>query len=243
MTIRVERQGPVRTVLLDRPEKRNAISRAMFDELIELFSAEPEEGERVTVLRSTGNVFSSGIDLNERLQFGAPPLEEACEAIRHYALPVVGIVQGDAIAGGAFLAVACDFVVAADTASIWFSLVQIGLAPPFELSDGVRQLAGPALARRLLLHGDRVPFSVLAQHGVIAAAVPAGALEAEAGKIVSRLSTNAPASLRAIKATLTTDGDPAARDRAKTLIATARDSQDGRTGVQARLDGALPEYR
>jgi enoyl-CoA hydratase/carnithine racemase len=214
----------------------------MFDELIGLFEQVPSDEERVTVLRSTGPVFCSGIDLNERLVHGAPPLAELCAVIRDYPLPVVGIVHGDAIAGGAFLAMACDFVVAAEAASIWFSLVQIGLAPPFELTNRLRMIAGPALARRLVLLGNPITAAELARFGAIASAVPSSHLEAEATGIIDRLAANSLASLRAIKATLLAgeeSRDPAA---ATDLIVTARDSRDGTVGVQARLAGRLPEY-
>lgn len=68
--------GAIRTITINRPDKRNAISRAMFSELQELFEVEPPPTERLTLLRSEGNVFCSGIDLNERLVHGAPPLAE-----------------------------------------------------------------------------------------------------------------------------------------------------------------------
>lgn len=121
---------------MNRPDKRNALSRDMFTALTEAFEQEPPATERLTLIESAGHVFCSGIDLNERLAHGAPPLDRLCEVIRDYPLPVVAAMQGDAIAGGAFFAIACDFVVAAEDARLWVSLVQIGLAPPFPLTAG-----------------------------------------------------------------------------------------------------------
>ena len=239
----LERDGAVRRITIDRPDKRNALTRDMFAELTALFLAEPPASERVTVIQTVGHVFCSGIDLNERLAQGAPPLDDLCAAISAYPLPVVAVMQGDAIAGGAFLALACDFVIAAEDARLWVSLVQIGLAPPWPLTRRLAELAGPAFARELVLLGDAVPASRLAQADMIASAVPADALDEEAERYIDRLARNAPLSLRAIKATLAaTDYEPIPRDDVVELIHSARDSEDGREGVKARLERRMPVY-
>ncbi|HEY1530988.1 MAG TPA: enoyl-CoA hydratase/isomerase family protein [Galbitalea sp.] len=239
----LERDGAVRRITIDRPEKRNALTRDMFAELQGLFEATPPATERVTVIQTVGHVFCSGIDLNERLEFGAPPLEELCEVISNYPLPVVAIMQGDAIAGGAFLALACDFVIAADQARLWVSLVQIGLAPPWPLTRRLAELAGPAFAREIELLGDAIDGRRLADAHVIHSAVPLDELTESAERVIDRLAKNAPLSLRAVKATL------AARDYEETdhesivhMIHTARDSEDGREGVKARLERRMPVY-
>jgi enoyl-CoA hydratase/carnithine racemase len=188
-------------------------------------------------------VFCSGIDLNERLVHGAPPLDTLCEVIRDYPLPVVARMQGDAIAGGAFLALFCDFVIAAKAARFWVSLVQIGLAPPWPLTRHLTQLATPALARELVLLGDPVTAERLAAADVITAAVEPDGLDAEVDRVVQRLAQNAPLSLRAIKATLTAQAfAEVPHDDVEKLIHAARDSEDGREGVQARLERRMPQY-
>lgn len=241
--VEVERDDAVRKITIDRPDKRNALSNAMFDELISLFRAEPPPTERLTLLQSEGTVFCSGIDLNERLVHGAPPLDDLCVAMEHYPLPVVCRVQGDAIAGGAFLGLFGDFVIAAREARFWVSLVQIGLAPPWPLTRKLTKLASPALARRLVLLGDPITADVLAEADVIAAAVDLSDLDAEVEKVVDRLSKNAPLSLRAIKATLAAEGYvEAPHDQVVEMIHAARDSEDGREGVKARLERRMPVY-
>jgi enoyl-CoA hydratase/carnithine racemase len=241
--VEVTDDGAIRTITINRPDKRNAISRAMFQELQDLFDAEPPATERLTLLRSEGNVFCSGIDLNERLVHGAPPLAEVCEAMAAYPLPVVVRMQGDAIAGGAFLALFADFVVAAKAARFWVSLVQIGLAPPWPLTRRLTELASPALARELVLLGDPLSAEQLAEADVIAAAVEPSELDAEVDRIVSRLAQNAPLSLRAIKATLAAKAyAEVPHDDVEAMIVRARDSEDGREGVKARLERRMPQY-
>jgi len=235
--------GAIRTITINRPDKRNAISRAMFEELQQLFEADPPPTERLTLLRSEGDVFCSGIDLNERLVHGAPPLAEVCEVIHDYPLPVVARVQGDAIAGGAFLALFCDFVVAAKPARIWVSLVQIGLAPPWILTRRLTQLATPALARELVLLGDPLTAEYLAEAHVIVSAVEPDQLDEEVDRIVGRLAQNAPLSLRAVKATLAAQPyQELPHDDIEAMIVRARDSEDGREGVKARLERRMPVY-
>ena len=241
--IDTERDGAVRVITIDRPDKRNALSREMFDQLIDAFRVDPPPAERLTYLRSEGHVFCSGIDLNERLVHGAPPLDDLCIAIEEYPLPVVARMQGDAIAGGAFLALFCDFIVAAKDARFWVSLVQIGLAPPWPLTRKLVDLAPLALAKRLVLLGDPMPASILAEADVIASAVEPDELDAEVDKLIERLAMNAPLSLRAIKATLSANAYvEAPHDHVVELIVTARNSEDGREGVKARLERRMPQY-
>jgi enoyl-CoA hydratase/carnithine racemase len=241
--IETDDAGAVRTITIDRPDKRNALTRDMFTTLTEAFEVEPPPTERVTVLRSVGHVFCSGIDLNERLVHGAPPLDRLCEAIEEYPLPVVAVMQGDAIAGGAFLALFCDFVIAAKPARLWVSLVQIGLAPPYPLTRKLTELATLSFARQLVLVGDPIRAEQLAEAHVIAAAVEPDQLDGESARVINRLAQNAPLSLRAIKATLSAKPyEEVSHEDVLEMIATARDSQDGREGVQARLERRMPQY-
>ena len=149
----MERDGPVRTVTLTRSEKRNALDSAMLDALLQAFTEQPEQADRVIVLRAEGPVFCAGMDLAERLAKpvtkGASPIEVVLEAIEHHPLPVVGVVQGDAIAGGNELALHCDFVVAGANARFGMSLAQIGLAPTWFLAKKLIEVAGPVASREM----------------------------------------------------------------------------------------------
>ena len=115
-------------------------------------------------------------------------------------MPVVAIVQGDAIAGGNELALHCDFVVASEEARFGMSLAQIGLAPTWFLAKKLLEAAGPVTTREILLLGDPLPATRMYELGVIARVAPADELEASAAQIIDRLAKNAPLSLRAMKA-------------------------------------------
>src|SRR5581483_6902388 len=100
--VRVTADGAVRQVTLARPEKRNALDAEMLAELRAAFTAEPPPAERVTVIRAEGPAFCAGLDLRERGggQVGSSAIEAMLHAVELYPLPVVAVVQGDAIAGG-----------------------------------------------------------------------------------------------------------------------------------------------
>lgn len=242
--------GSVRTVTLDRPERRNALNPEMLDQLRAAFSAVPSSDERVTVLRAVGQSFCSGVDLKERQTNGmaasADAIESMLDAVQNYPLPVLGVVQGDAIAGGNELALHCDLVVAASTARFGMSLAQIGLAPTWFLAKKILEVGGPVFAREMLLLGDPVNAQRMADLGLILRVVEPDALEAEAQRLTDRLAANAPLSLRAMKGVLTrqmTFRDGIAHADVDALVQRARFSQDAKEGIAARLERRNPTFK
>lgn len=240
--VNVQITDDVRSIVIRRSEKANALNPEVLDGLRQAFTSEPGPRERVAVLSSQGHVFCAGMDFDYLKSRGvAPipsPIEAVLDAIEHYPLPVVTVVQGDAIAGGMQLALHCDFVVAADTARFGMSLVQIGLAPVWKVAKKVVDVMGPALAREVLLGGDPMPAARMAALGVIYAAVPAEELATESARLVARLKANAPLSLRAAKPLLVRliagQADPV-HDDLDALVNAARNSNDAREGMTARL--------
>lgn len=241
--------GAVREVLIDRPEKRNALSPDMFAELVAAFERPAPEEERLTLVRGTGRVFCAGVDLSERIKNGWPqesPLVRLCEAIRKYPVPVVGAMQGDAIAGGAMLIMHCDVVIAAEGARLAMPLAQLGIAPPWILTSRTIDRMGPALGRDLVLMGDPISAERLAQHNAINACVPRERFQAEVDRVVTRLVNNAPLSLRAVKAALTRIGECGVHDEhpaEDALVRQALDSSDAREGMRARLERREPVFQ
>jgi len=250
MKVLDQTNGPVRTVTLNRPEKRNALDGEMLDGLAAAFATEPAPLEHVVVVRANGPVFCAGLDLRERLTGGTSgavsPIEHVLHLVENYPLPVVAIVQGDAIAGGNELALHCDFVVASTSASFGMSLAQIGLAPTWFLAKKLLEVAGPVAARRILLLGDPIPAPQMASMGLIHSAVAPEELEPAAQAVIGRLAANAPLSLKAMKALLVRE--MAFRDGVEhrdidRLVEKARTSDDAREGIAARLEKRSPVFR
>ena len=245
--LEAEQGGAVRRITLNRPEKRNALTREMFDELTAAFEREPPEAERLTLVAAEGPAFCGGVDLGERADNpsgeGESPLELLCEAVRRYPLPVIAVVHGHAIGGGLMLALHCDFVVAVQDALLGNGAVQMGLAPPWSPARRVAEVTGPVIARELLLLGDPVPAERLADAHVIAAAVAQSDLPATVDRLVDRLVLNAPLSLRAVKATLTAQPFEAVpHAKVSAMIARAQGSADAREGVSARRERRASQF-
>src|SRR5215213_4884772 len=239
-TVRVEVEGGVRTVTLNRPEKGNAMDGPMLRALETAFdpSPGPGDGERVAVIRAEGRIFCAGLDLR-----GDLGKEQDVEVLFHrvetWPVPVVAVVQDAAIAGGNELALHSDLVVASTSARFGMSLAQVGLAPSWFLTKKLLEVGGPVVTREILLLGDPMPARRMADLGLIARCVPPEELESEAAAVIDRLVRNAPLSLRAMKATI--NRQMAYRDgieHADTddLVRTAMRSADAKEGVRARID-------
>lgn len=239
--IRVAIADGVRTVTLARADKRNALDADMLDALTATFRRTPDKDERLTVVRADGTVFCSGLDLRVRGAgtVGAASIETMLHALENYPLPVVAVVQGDAIAGGNELALHCDFVVAAETARFGMSLAKIGLAPTWFLAKKIVEIAGPVGAREILLLGDLLTAARMHDLGLIARVAPPEKLEAAAQRIIGRLAANAPLSLRAMKALLVramTFRDALPHADVDALVRAASESGDAREGIAALLE-------
>lgn len=244
----VERDGAVRTVTLNRPEKRNALDHEMLDELEAAFPAEPPEEERVAVLRAAGTVFCAGMDLAQRSEnLGRPtPIVSALRAIENFPLPVVAVVQGHAIAGGNEIALHCDFVAASMTARFGMSLAQVGLAPNWFLAKKIMDKGGPVAAREMLLLGDPLPARRMYELGMIARVAEPEDLEAEAKKLVDRLAANAPLAVRIMKRTLVRlmdFRDSVPHEDLDAEVRRVSASEDAREGIAARLARRTPAFR
>ena len=239
----VEKNGPVTTIWMNRPEKKNALDSELLREMIAALQAPVAADDRVIVIRGKGTVFCAGLDMAERRETigggSASGIEIMLRAIELCPLPVVAIVHGDAIAGGNELALHCDLVVAADSARFGMSLAQVGLAPNWVLAKKLMEVLGPVTTREMLLLGDPLPATNLHALGLIARCVPAAGLEAEASKIIERLAANAPLSLKAMKGLTVRqmefrDAIPHADIDA--LVQAAMKSQDAQEGMKARLE-------
>jgi enoyl-CoA hydratase/carnithine racemase len=183
-TIRVERLGRVERITLNRPEKRNAMSFELQDELVEeIKDAERSNDVRCIVIRGCGPSFCSGYDITPGSadSYRTPMTVEEDVAllrdiadrwarVRNCRIPVIAQVHGYCVAGGTDLALHCDMVVAADDALIGFPPVRAQGGPPTHMWI---YNAGPQWTKRLLLAGDLISGSKAAEVGFVLEAVPA----------------------------------------------------------------------
>lgn len=239
--VQCEIEGPVRKVVLSRPAKCNALDAEMLPLLAESFSGEPGEEERVAVLVAEGPVFCSGLDVKElrRGSLVTSDFEAALRALEEWPLPVVAQVQGDAIAGGAELALHCDLVVASANASFAMPVAHLGLVPSWFLTKKLLEVVGPATTREILLLGEPLTARQLRELGVLTRVVPRHQLETTVHSVVTRLTDNAPLALQAIKKLIRRGmafRDETDHQDLDTLVAQVRDSQDAEEGLIASLE-------
>ncbi len=240
--------GAVRRVRLTRAEKRNALNPEMIEILTGAFSERPRQGERLALVEAEGTVFSAGLDLRERDNSagGVRPFERLLHAMETYPLPIVGKVQGAAIAGGNELALHCDLVVASTNATFGMSVAQIGLAPSWFLCKKLQEVAGPVATRRILLLGDPLSAQEFYDLGIISHLAEPDQLDQTVAAIVERLAANAPLALKAIKSVLVRQmafRDDISHEDLDEVLGKVRTSEDAKEGIAAFLQRRKPNFR
>ena len=199
----------VLTLTLNRPEKRNALSSELIDLLHEaLERADLDAAVRVVVLRGAGKDFCAGADLDELLaSAGRSAAENEAAALRLGTLfgrirllpkPVLAMVQGRALAGGAGLATACDLVVAGAGAQLGYPEIQRGFAPAM-VTALLRRMVGEKIALDLILTGRVLAADEARSMGLITRVVPDADLERETMKLASGLAGSSASALALTK--------------------------------------------
>lgn len=182
--VQVEIAGGIATVTLNRPDRLNALDRELCDELIAaLQMVTASEQVRVIVLTGAGRAFCAGADLNVLERDGAHLVaagKEIALLIRSAPQPVLAAVNGAAAGGGANLALACDYRIAADTASIGQVFHKLGLVPDWGGSFFLPRLVGISKALELVWSARMVTASEAERLGLFDRVVPAAQLAAEA---------------------------------------------------------------
>ena len=251
------RSGPVLTLTLNRPDKRNALSADLVTKLKEaLADAAEDDGVRVVVLTGAGTAFSAGADLAalEALQTASAEANLADSehlaglfaAIYRHPKPVIAKVNGHAIAGGCGLAAVCDVALVADHAKLGFTEVRIGFVPAIVSVFVLRKL-GEAAARDLMLRGHLIPADEAARIGLVTRTVPAADLDAATDDLARELATSTSATAVALTKRLLADvpgmGLDEALGHAASLNALARSTADCKAGIAAFLGKTDPPWR
>jgi methylglutaconyl-CoA hydratase len=239
----------VLTLTLNRPDKRNALSGALIDALATgIADAELDSNVRVVCLRGAGKDFCAGADLRELLDSADHSLAEneadalklgrLFLALRSLPKPVVAVVQGRALAGGAGLATACDLVVAAESASIGYPEIRRGFVPAM-VTTMLRRLVGERVAFDLIATGRVLSASEALELGLISRVVQDPALQDEAIKVLAGLTETSSTALALSKQLLyEQDGLSFAQGIAlgARVNAAARATPDFKSAIAAFLD-------
>ena len=204
MTIKTGTLNGVAMIEIARPEKKNAITGAMYLALAEaLLLANADPAVRAVLIAGQPGIFTSGNDLEDFMQ-RPPSSEETPSRVFMKALmgcekPVVAAVTGAAIGIGTTLLLHCDFVYVSDEARLAMPFVSLGLVPEFGSSLLVPQLMGNPRAAEKLLLGEPFTGAQAVECGIANAVLPAGEVMAHARRIAERFNALPPAAVRETK--------------------------------------------
>jgi len=249
----VRRDGPAATVTLNRPEKRNALSLELMEELIsalEQLGAEPEV--RAIVVEGAGPAFSAGHDLGEMVARDATFYErlfDVCtvmmETIHRVPQPVIAKVHAMATAAGCQLVASCDLVVAAEEARFATPGVKIGLfcsTPMVPLSRAVCRKR----ALQMLLTGDPIDAQTAADWGLVNVVVPADELDAAVNTLVEKIARSSPLTVGIGKEAFyrqVDESEHGAYELMRKVMAGNALAGDAQEGMSAFLEKRPPEWR
>lgn len=238
-TIRVEHQGPLTTITLNRPERLNAMPPQMADEIGQVFY--DLGGARCVLITGEGKGFCSGADLSARSSGSKGGSHEALT--RHYnpaisqilraEVPVICAVNGPAAGVGCSLALAADFTIAGKSAYFLQAFVNIGLVPDGGSTWMLARAIGRARATRMMMLGEKIGAEQAEDWGLIYKCVEDAALMDEARALAEKLANGPTVALRHIKHNIAdaldgaVDGVMLAEAEAQRVAGASEDAQEG----------------
>lgn len=252
LTIVVAEDGPIRTITLHRPERRNAMTPAMQTELIAAMEDAAASSCRVLVLAGAGEAFCAGLDLAAlqamqdksaaEYRADAELIARLFRTLYELPIPTIAAVHGAAIAGGTGLAAICDFTLATPAAKFGFTEARIGFVPALVSAFLALQI-GDKRSRDLLLTARIFDAAEAHRLGLVNEVVPAEELAPRVRELARSLLANSPASLRATKRLMAAQNEAwldAAIEAALACSAEARTTADFREGIAAFLEKRKP---
>lgn len=254
-TIQYAESEGIATITLNRPEKRNAISYELIDDLLAALKTAERSEAQVLILAAAGKAFCAGMDLDNLKQLmgrsdeqnlkDSETIAQLFRSLYDFPRPTIAAVNGAAIAGGTGLVTVCDFALAVPEATFGYTEVRIGFIPAV-VSSFLMASIGEKRTRDLLLTGRIFPAQEAQQLGLINEIVVPEELMKKARELAARLMENSPASVRATKRLLA----GYTREKLDRQIAEAirenaaiRQAADFKEGVTAFLEKRKPAWK
>jgi enoyl-CoA hydratase len=248
----VEREGAIAVVLLNRPDQLNALSDELMEELVSaLTELDRDEGVRAIVLGGSERAFAAGADIGELAQVSAMDLYyqrriERWDAIRGLWTPLIAAVSGYCLGGGCELAMACDLIVASESAQFGQPETGLGIIPGAGGTQRLTRAVGKALAMDVILSGRRLSADEALAAGLVARVVPNEAWLEEAKALAREIAEKGPVGTRlakesvdrAFETTLT-----AGLEAERRALYLAFASEDAKEGLTAFTEKRKPEFK
>ena len=251
-TVRAEVDGAVGTLVINNPERRNAMNREMYASVAGATQELLDADVRVAILRGAGSeAFGAGSDISEfpERRFGEASADydrvehEAWDALASLPVPVIASIHGPCMGGGIAMALHADVRIAAADAQFAVPPARLGIAYPPAAVARLVALVGPGRAKLLLVTARVIDAATALRYGLVDEVVAPDALDDHVERMATGISRLAPLSIRAAKTTvdsLTTARTDA--NDASAAVAACYDSNDFREGVQAFLDKRHPRF-
>jgi methylglutaconyl-CoA hydratase len=254
VTLTLAYDGPIVTLTLNRPEKRNAISYELIEELHLALHEVEKSPAHIMILTGAGGAFCSGMDLDNLRAITSHTEEENLadsgrmahmfRALYDFPKVTIAAVNGAALAGGCGLATLCDFTLASEDAKFGYTEVRIGFVPAIVSTFLLRQI-GEKQARDLLLTGRILGAEEAHRLGLVNEVVSPQNLLARARELADTLAANSPASLLATKRLLRTLSHVELDHQIAAAVdenARIRTTHDFREGVNSFLEKRKPSW-
>jgi enoyl-CoA hydratase/carnithine racemase len=254
----LEKDGPIGWIVFNQPEKRNAVSQEMWQQMPEhVRELMSDDAIRVVILRGAGEqAFVAGADISQFKDRRRNMADEeeyrrisgrGQESLATLSKPLLAMIHGYCVGGGVSIAIACDMRIAADDAQFGVPAARLGLGYHYHGMEKLMSLVGPAYTKEIFFTA-RTDFSAqdALRMGLVNQVVPKAELERFTRDYALRISRNAPLTLRSAKATVEQLLRPAGqRDLAMLdrLIADCFNSQDYQEGVKAFSEKRRPQFQ
>jgi enoyl-CoA hydratase/carnithine racemase len=248
--LRVERQGAVATLWIDRQPKMNTMTVAMRNEFPDIFRGlDANDAVRVIVIRGAGGkAFSAGGDVAEFLTLAPVDLEQWGDTLtsaERCRKPVIAAIDGFTMGAGLELALACDFRIATRRSEFAFPEVRLGMIPGSGGTQRALRLIGMTRGKLFMMTGQRIPAERADAWGLITQVVDDGALDGAVAALARELSEKAPLALRTLKMVLNRGAEApleTALELERKAYAWLRSTHDYEEGVKSFLEKRPPKY-
>jgi len=251
--IEVTRDDGVVTVVLARPERRNALDLAMMQELAgALAEVAADRGARAMILTGAGGVFCSGLDLGKMGESPTEPsleralVDEILVPLERLPIPTIAAMNGDAYAGGLELALHCDIRIAVNNARFGMPVARIGIVVPYPLILKLIDTVGGPTTSELLFSGEPLSAERAHQLAMVNRVVSPDELTSAGRALARSIAANAPLAVRAMKQAILAGRAQRLSEapaEVRGAAAQARASEDAVEGLRAVAEKRRPVFR
>ncbi|WP_178916137.1 enoyl-CoA hydratase/isomerase family protein [Natronomonas gomsonensis] len=250
--VRLEWDGDVATLTVDRPDALNALNVETLEAMNEALAAAANDGARALVLTGAGESFIAGADIKYMQSLSPEEGQEwgelghsVADALEAFPAPTVAAVNGYAFGGGCEMALACDLRVGAESALIGNTEIDLGIIPGWGATQRLPRLVGDETARRMIFLGERLDAETAEREGLFGEVVPDDELDARVAELAGQLAAKPAFAVRAAKQSINQHHEgPLAAGLAyeKRAFASLFGSHDQREGMAAFIEDREADF-